>query len=110
MDLGIIGALAGVAIAMWQLFLQQRAIANNARITTLVQLIQLLDRRLDENQRLIDAFKESGQPWTRLRDKNQNVIKPLRANLQELLVDEVRDHAKEIEYNDLNHALNLSKE
>lgn len=105
----IIG-FGAVLVAIIGLYMQQQAAANNARIATLAQLVQLLDRRLDENEHLIEVFKRTGKSWSGLMEKNQKTIKPLRADLQALLVRQVRVHAREIDYAKLDLALNLPKD
>src|SRR4249919_2596929 len=70
-------AVIALAVALWQLKLQRDEARSNSQVNTLIHVADLLARKIDYHERLIESLKAKRKDWQGHAAYVNNELRPL---------------------------------
>lgn len=85
-----IGALL---VAAWQIGQQRKEVARGNRLTALIHVSHLLDRQIDQDERIIENLRQRRENWTGLAKKVNSRLNPAKKAVDAALLENLLVHA-----------------
>ncbi|GAB3089700.1 hypothetical protein [Lysobacter terrae] len=103
-------AVIALAVALWQLKLQRDEATINSRIGALIHVADLLMRRIDDHERIIDALKAKRKDWQGHATYVNNELRPLLAQTNTRLLVCLQDRLPDFDAAAIRRSLRLGED
>jgi hypothetical protein len=100
-------AIIALSIACWQLKLQRDEIRVQSQINSLIHVAQLLERKIEHHERIIEDLKFKRQDWVGHASRVNKELRPLLTQVNSLLLSAVQPGLPNLDPTMLRQALKL---
>lgn len=103
-------ALIALAVAGWQLKLQRDEVRANSQITSLIHVAELLTRKIEYHERIIEDMKAKRQDWKGHAARVNRELLPLLTQINSRLISCVESRLPGLDPAPFRKALRLEGE